>query len=110
MKRLTRVQIVFKAHPDLTIRMCGDGKSRFAFYVSFAKIDSLLRCRIDDLNVDTLIFSGRDVSGDDDERIGVSCVPYAFWHGITVRWQDEFYALRWEWQSEQREQEDFREA
>lgn len=105
-RRLTKFQIVFKAHPNLAIRMCGDGESRFAFYVSFSEIDPLLWCRVDDLNVDTLVFSGRDVSGDDDEGIGVSCVPYAFWHGVTVSWQDEFYALRWERQSEQREQED----
>lgn len=70
--------------------MGGDRETCFAFNVLFGEVDVPLRCRVDDLYVNTLTGTGSDVGGDDDQGVWVGCVPYAFFGGDFNRRESEF--------------------
>lgn len=70
--------------------MGGDGETCLALDVSFGEVDVSLGCGVDDFNVDALAGAGTDVGGDDDEGVGVGCVPYAFFDWDSGWWEGEF--------------------
>ena len=63
---LTRRQPVFEAHPDLSVRMCGDSEPCLTLDVTLRKVDILLGCRVDDFDVNALTEARPDVGGNND--------------------------------------------
>lgn len=86
---LTRRQPIFKAHPNVSVCVCGHGEPGLALDVAFRKIDIPLRRRVDDFDVNALTGAGPNVGSDDDERVRVSGVPYAFSGWESGGWKDE---------------------
>lgn len=66
--------------------MRGDSQPRLRIDILLAQIHILLRTRVYDINIHTLIPAGSYVGCDDDQRVYVRGIPYAFrwWipHGL----------------------------
>ena len=62
-------QIVFKAHPNLALCVCGDREVHLSVDVFFGEVDIALGYGVDDVSVDVLAGARTDVGHDDDKGV-----------------------------------------
>lgn len=94
-RRLTIIKVVSQTNANLPLRMRSNSESRLAINIPLAEILILLRARVDNLNIHSLLASFSDVGGDDDELVSMYGVPDAFRWWVFVCWQVEFYGMCW---------------
>lgn len=69
--------------------MCCDGQPCLGLDTLLAKINILLRTRVDNFYVRALVRAWPDIGSDDDEGVGMGRVPDTFLRRVTERWKIE---------------------
>jgi len=76
--------MVLETDPNLALCMRRDGQPRLRLYATLAEVDVLVRARVHNFNVHSLVLTRSDVGRDDNQCAVVNLVPDAF-----LRWVAE---------------------